>query len=429
MIHEVEIPGGTMPETIVPSPDARRVAYVVRDDDGQHVEVDGEAEDRQDAVSGLTFRPDSSGVAYAALRGRAWSVVFGSTEWGPYDDVGKTSPVISPNSQHVAYTARRGREWYAFLDGDVTGGPYEGFVRGGITFSPDSARTAYAIKKGPEWIVVAGGTEQEGFAAIIERSLVFSPDSEKLAYGACVHTRGWFGRRQTLGCVVVNGTPGTTHRYDPAHGNAISDEIVFSPDSQRLAHGVVRRGKCCWVVDGTEGKAYGGFVSGRAPDPNWPRFPDYGKSTCRKHTLVFSSDSQHFAYAAAEKRGHVVVFDGEERSRHPAVVNAPIVFSPDSARTAYAAEEGGKQFLVVDWGPLQAHYGTAGDRSFSPDSSLFAYIAMEGPEDYRLVVGARQWEMPGGPLVGCPLVWDDDDNLHTLVAKKRWIVLVRYRVR
>ena len=425
-----EIPDGTIVESMVPSRNATCAAYVVRDGTRQHAEINGEPLPAYDGVAGLTFSADSSRLAYAARRGASWFVVSDSQEWGPYDDVGKSSPVFSPDSRHIAYTALRGRRWHALMDGAELGGPYEGFSPGGIVFAPDSGRIAYSVKRGESWLIVANGEEQGPFAGIIERSLVFSPDSRKLACVACVRTCGFLGwGKKVKACVVTDGTPGALYDFDPKRGNSIGDEIVFGPDSTRLAYAVARRGRCCWVVDGVEGTFYRGFVSGWGAHPGWTRFPDYGKTLCRKHTLSFSADSRHFAYAAADTDRHVFVYDGAERGRHPAIVNRPVLFSSDSRHVVYAAEEAGKQFYVLDGQALGAHYGTAGDSSFCPNSALFAYVAMENDQRYFLVVGSRHWDMPGAPMIGSNLVWDSSDRLHALIARRRRLVVVRYKVR
>jgi hypothetical protein len=91
-------------------------------------------------------------------------------------------------------------------------------------------------------VVVDGveGKEYDGAA-----SLVFSPDSGRVAYGA---------QRGGKWLVVVDGVEGK--EYD-----AIRDP-VFSPDSQRVACGAGRSGKWLVVVDGVEGKEYDGFLKG-----------------------------------------------------------------------------------------------------------------------------------------------------------------------
>jgi len=426
MSESFEIPDGTMPETLIPSPDATRAAYVVRDKYAMHVEISGAAKEQYRGVAGLTFSPDSSQVAYAAVRDGAWFVVFGEKVHGPYLDVGKTSPVISGDSRRVAYTALLPAGWVAAIDGEIVDGPYEGFSAGGVLFSDDSRRTAYAAKVGDAWTVMVDGAEVGRHAGVVTRSLVFSPDSARFAYMAGERA-GRFLRRKTVARLILDGRTGPDWPYDLDTGAGVGGEVVFSPDSQRLAYAVGPRGKWSWVVDGEVGPQTDGFVSGRGGDPMWKQFPDHGKMACRPRTGVFSPDSRHFAYGAVVGGEHVFIWDGSVQARHEAILNWPVVFSADSAHVAYGAQSNDEQFIVLDGEPLGRHHGITGDRGFNADSTRFAYVAMADERSYHLVVGPRRWDMPGGPPAGVRLVWGDVDRLHTLVAKGRMIVLVRYR--
>ena len=429
MVETFEIPEGTLPGSVTPSPDASRAAYIVRERQGMHLEVSGQAHPRHDAVSGLTFGADSRVVAYAAARGGRWYAVFGDRELGPYADIGKTSPVISPDSSRVAFTASMGRDgWVAVLDGGVVGGPYEGFAPGGLLFSPDSRRLAYVVKTGKTWTVMDGGREVASHAGVLERSLVFSPDSKKLAYLACEEEKRFLRQPRTVAMLIVDRERGPAWSHDEASGrNGLLDEIVFSHDSSRLAYAVARNGRWAWVVGGEVQAGCDGFVSGWGANPTWASFPDYGKTCCRKQTLVFSPDSRHFAYAGTDGGRHAAFLYGEPQGWHQGILNWPLVFSPDSATLAYGAEEGGRQFMIVNGKAGVRHYGICGDRAFSPDSTQLGYISMEDRDSFSLVVGRRTWQMPGGPLAGCRLVWDGPGHVHTLVAKGRRITIVEWR--
>ena len=431
MIETFEIPEGTIPESIVPSPDATQAAYVVNEKWGMHLEVSGVAQRHYDVISGLTFSPSGKLVAYAGAREGAWFAVFEEKEFGPYADIGKTSPVISPDSKHVAYTALLGGGgWIAVRDGMVIGGPYEGFSPGGLLFSPDSNKLAYIVKNGDVWVVVVNGRELRSHRSVVEKSLAFSPDSKRLAYMACAEEMGFFWRRKTVAMLVVDDKFGPAWFHDESSGrNGVSNEIVFSPDSRRIAYAVAQDGRWTWIVDGVAQAKVNGFSSGWGGNPDWASFPDYGKTCCRRQTLSFSPDSRHFAYAGVDGGQHILFFNGEPRGQHPGILNWPIVFSPDSTQLAYGVQENEQQFIVLGWRPLQRHYGLCSDQAFSPDSTQFAYVAMETPASFQLVVGPRSWQMAGSPLVGSRLVWDDADNVHTLVTKDRRITLVRYRTR
>lgn len=436
-----EVPRGAKPKSSVPSPDATRVAYVVEDRGSVHIEVSGRrVPGDYDDVRNLTWSPDSHRLACLGRRGSRGFIRFileEGEELGPYDDIGITSPAFSPDSRHIAYAACRGGRWYAMLDGKAVGEACEGFVPGGLLFSPDSRNIAYAIKKETHWAVLVNGEVRGTHLGVIERSLSFSPDSARLAYFA-LHSRrkeGFF--RSLFGGgpevwntgLVVNGRWEQLWKHDEtSQRDGVAPDIYFSSDSRRIAYLAKQEGKSFVVVDGTPQRKGDGLVSGWGADPSWALFPDHGKVSCKPGSISFSPDSRHVAYALAEGDRHVLVYDGEVRARHEKMTNAPVLFSPDSRKVAYAAEEGDDQLVVVDDRPGKRYHGIAGDRGFSPDSSHFVYFAMYAPKEYACVVDDEEWPLPGGPVLGSRIVWNDDHNLHALIAKDRRVMVVRLQL-
>lgn len=411
---------------LVASPDSKRLAYAVHTRGRMRVEVNGRACPRFDAVSGVTL--GNSSLAYAAARGGRRFVVFNDREHDSWDDIGESSPTISANSLRTAYTARRGREWNAVIDGSVVGGPYEGFSPGGILFSPDSSRFAYVIKRGDSWLAVVDGREHSSFPTIHQRSLAFSPDSRKIAYVAGVTGR-WVGRRFVgEDAVVVDMVPGRTWRHDEtSQGHGLSEELNFSPDSNRLAYAGVEDGRTFVVIDDDVQGGYVGLVSGWAGDPLWQTFPGYGHVGTKSRSVVFSPDSGHVAYAANDGLQHILVRDGEVQARHAAILNQPVAFSPDSKHLAYGIDEAGKQCVVLDGQVLHAHDGLPPiEWSFSPDSDMLAYAVVSGRGDrHGLVVGSNHLQLDGGFVIGARLVWGDNTRLHSLVAEGRRVTHLR----
>jgi hypothetical protein len=413
-----ELPLGTITEAksvrLTPSPDAKRLAYAVQEADGrQHVEVNDRREPTYDDVCGLTFSPDSRRLAYAPQRGRQRLVVVDGREDAPCEDIGLTSPVFSPDSRHIAYTARRGGRWSVFRDGTPVGGPYEGFSPGGIVFSPNSARVIYCTKERTSWAVVVDGTQRLPHDNVLERSWGFTPDSREPAYVACRRTL-----RGTEAFVVVGARKREPWAQDEARRSGLSGEIIFSANGRRIAYGVTEKGQFFFVIDDVAQKRYDGLVSGWAGSRDWPRFPSFGKASCRSGMLTFSPDGRHFAYAVADRGRHVLVLDGDELERHEGILNFPAIFSPDSRRHAYAAQRGDKQFLVVDGRALEEFDGIPSVAPvFSPDSARVAYVVLSGGE-YFLAVDDQVCLLRDGPIVGVPLVWDDATHLHTLVAAR-----------
>jgi len=103
---------------VIPSPDGRHVAYVIRQEDGrQAVALDGEAGHLYDWILGKpVFSPDGKHVAYAAGsivdRRLVWRVVIDGVEGKPYDRVllqrSGTPVVFSSDGRRFAYAASRG---------------------------------------------------------------------------------------------------------------------------------------------------------------------------------------------------------------------------------------------------------------------------------------------------------------------------------
>src|SRR5256885_446446 len=100
------LPVGTVGPTLTPSPDSTRLAYAVQDQQGQYLEVNGislRCSLNCNHVQRITFSPDSRTIAYGTERAGKWLLVHNECEYGQYDDIGISSPVISPDSSHFAY--------------------------------------------------------------------------------------------------------------------------------------------------------------------------------------------------------------------------------------------------------------------------------------------------------------------------------------
>jgi Tol biopolymer transport system component len=447
------LPSGTLDISCVVSPDATRLAYTVKEEDNaQHVEINGQRLRSYQAVSGITFSPDSKRLAYAACLDYKWFVVFvdishlEERQYELWDDIGETSPVISPDSQHIAYTARAGTQYFTVFDGSRIGGPYAGFSSGGIIFSPDSRHMAYVVQQNNLWsailidITSATRKQHATFPTILQRSWAFSPDSDNIAYVACIN--GSFIQHSFVGeaALVMDGVEQTKWSHNETTRTGLSNEIYFSPDSRKIAYSVLQNGKFSFVIKEKENRLwvrndfqqnkYDSLVSGWWYNPNCNRLPEYGKASWKSNSISFSPDSEHFAYACRKNRcfsssQDLLIYDGEVKAKHHLITNLPIIFSHDSQRFAYGVEGSSKkQFLVVDEKKLQPCDGLPPIApSFSPDSQHIAYIASNGCH-YFLVVDSQLWQLDGCPVIGARLVWDNNSQLHTLIAKGRGIKVV-----
>jgi hypothetical protein len=460
-------------DSLVPSPDATRLAYVVFDLPWkQHVEVNGTPLPRFHNVYGITFSPNSQHVAYVANHRKDCFVVCDDRVFGTWDNIGKSSPVFSPDSRRVAYTAQRGKDWYAVIDHEVVGGPYEAFAPGGIVFSDDSQHIGYIVKTGRSWTAVAKGREQSSFPAVKNRTWTFAPTSGVFAHWACVEGSGVDGNWVGTVAVILDGEPQRQwHEDGTTQESGSFGEIYFSPDGSRMAYAVKQNRCCFFVVDNTEQPSFSVTASGWQHDENWLRFPDYGKSSCKSGMFSFSPDSRHYAYAARslDIKEDVLIMDGQERSRHARIVGGPIVFSPDSQHVAYGVEQPDEKShaervltpqLFKGMNEVSCYIAVDGDllnpftsmdavyAACSPDSQRFAYavektmfdLAPQHPlEDktYRPFVGiTTPWvavnssffRLPAQPITGSRIVWENSNKLTLLTLQDRRVAVVNLQL-
>lgn len=376
------------------SPDSKRYAYRASSDKHQLYVVDGaEGKEYDKVIEGgpgirlyPAWSPDSRRFAYYACQDDNWCLVVDGVEskGKGFDSIGTelirgrgriAAPVFSPDSQHVAGFLNRGIHTHAVIDGDEG----KGYISGsagmsaieGFAFSPDSKHTVFiASDKGKRFVVRDGKKARECTGA---SNIVFSPDSQRIAYVAAststlpsVSPGGFWGGQRCA--VFVDGVEGK--RYDGI-GN-----ITFSPDSKRLAYGAwasapaqgaagtVQVSVC--VVDGVESKNY---RMERNEMNNAAVFMNGGGMFIKP---IFSPDSKHVAYVALTKNGRVVVQDGAEGKEYGNVQN--LTFSPDSTRLAYAAM-GRQKWCVVNNGAEGNLYGGIFNLQFTSDSKHLVWAA------------------------------------------------------
>jgi len=97
--------------------------------------------------------------------------------------------------------------------------------------------------------VVVGGKKQKEYSAIGANTLIFSPDSQRVAYAARVGS----GRYRKF--VVVDGKEGK--KYD----NISEGSLSFTPDSKKAAYAARKGSNGFVVVDAEEGSQYDDIVT------------------------------------------------------------------------------------------------------------------------------------------------------------------------
>lgn len=413
VVESFPVPAGT--RSFFVSPDSTRFAYIVQRAGHAHIEVNGRLYGGKEfhAISGLAFTPNSQDLAFVANRFDKLFVVFSANEYGPFDDIGITSPIVSPDGNHVAYTYRTGRDWFVARDGVKVGGPYRDIVPGGIVFSPDSKRLMYAVMRDNGQSVCVDGIEGPTFPGVLPGSWNFFPDSGSTGYLASL-TRSIWSRLSSSGAwkgtaaLAVNGEPQRSWPYDESRGTGLFGEVFFSADSKHVAYVVIERGQQFVVVDGQPGKGYQFMAEGYSSEP---------RAGQMSHMVEFSPDSSHHAYGANDGKKGVVVIDTEVKWRCHKVLRGGALFSNDSKRLAIGVEEpDGSQLIVADGIPQMKFLSIPQIRpSFSPDSEHLAYCALDKGDQTVLVVDTDVHPLPGGIIKGARLVWEDSRHIHTIV--------------
>ncbi len=400
----------------VVSPDSKKIAYPIRStglfSSGMKACVNGSTQRQYAGVAGLRFSPDSQHLVYVATqKGKGVVVVRdGEVISKKYDMITFSTPIFSPDSRHIAFGAMANGKWFAVKDG-IEEGPFDGFVIGTMTFSPNS-RLSYAYYSGQlRGRKPIGGKctviidrkkvaeyDQNKRESIVEKSLRFSLDSNRFAYGA-VRNGKFFP--------VVDGKE--FHGY-----NRIGANILFTPDSRQFAY-LVSDDMNTWnvMIDGQIKKKVQGEVQ-------W---------------MEFSPDSHHFAYAywqqisSNEQEAHLVI-DEREKTGYKGILTNFHSFSPDSRRFAYGGEINLRQFAVIDDKEQKDYWGLPTiSPAFSPDSKHFVYATSPSASTMLVVVDGTELDIGFNLINGSKFVFDAPNKFHTLVPRNNKIHQLNVQIR
>lgn len=452
-LPQTQVYGSLLANSIQASPDAAHVLYTVSNQDRVAVTLNGVGGQPYAQIVGPVFSPDSKRHAYLARRDNLWWLVVNDQArigFPPHD-----VPVFSPDSMRSAYWARDGNRRFLVID-DVDHPRFDHVDTTSLRFSPDSSRVAYVAQHGGAWFVVTDGQKGPDFDRIVHGP-VFSDDSSRLVYVAVE------AQRQR---VVVNGGVGQVYdeiatrpvcspdgvhlaywakpssddrwvmvldgRQDAKSQADAPGDLIFSPDSKRLAVTLKRGSRWHTVVDGRVGPPCDAIEPGSlmfSPDSrrivytaqngyqwsvykNSQRHPVYDRVLA--DSVQFSRDSRRLAYAGFRNGQWVLVIDGYEQPGFERILPESIRFSDDGSRLAYVGVRGTKQHVVVD-----EDVKTVCDRVtmpvFGPQSPRVAWIAKRG-EQWRVVVnGLEDDHIIARVVPGAKLVFDSPTDLHTVI--------------
>ncbi len=236
--------------------------------------------------------------------------------------------------------------------------------------------------------------------------MIFSPDSKHFVYTA---------QKNNKTLLVFDGE----EKELPTYVNYIGN-LTFSPNSQRFAYLAYdeEENKFFVVVDGKEGKRYDGVENKD------------------KQTILFSEDSNHFAYIAFENEDMFVVVDEREGKRYkridysldpffynnklvyiytenvytininkpksilsylvideqkyPNIINSELIFSPDKTQFAYRSIKDMKNFkeiIILNGREIGKAYTHISELTFSPNSKNLIYIGETDDEEFLVING------------------------------------------
>jgi WD40 repeat protein len=267
---------------------------------------------------------------------------------------------ISSDGTRIGYAATKKLKISLVINNDKYF-DFSAINKGFPLFSPDS-KHFIAIMKKIGWVLVVDGKQSASYDAVGQ--VLFSPDSKRLAYVV---------QQNKMQHVILNGKKGPGYE-----GIAKTDGLIFSPDSLKLAYPVFKEGRWLMVIDGKNQSFYD-----------------------KIGTKVFSPDSKHFVYAALKNDKWVVVFDGRESPFYDAV--NIIDFSPNGRQLVYTFVKDGQHYVCMV--PIDAidektkevfmdknakgPYDWIEFLGFSPDASRFAFTALKDDSWFSVIDGKK----------------------------------------
>jgi len=317
--------------------------------------------------------PKGGRYAYLARNADDFFVVIDGQEEGPYDEVFNFK--FSADGKRFAYGATHGKQTFVVIDGQRQTGRGT-YVRGSLVFSSDSQHVAYIRhvpgKPAHEFVVHDGVMSREGYPHI--RALTFSPDGTQLAFVAK------FPNDQE--CVVVRDQAKKKFPF-------IAEGPLFSPDGTHVAY------RAEWLATARDIVML---------DDNQVVVGQGGEKG-----LWFSPDSRRLASVETLDKQRYLVIDGQ---RHPLKDEvARFQFSPDSQHWGWTTQNGQ---LVVD-GQTRAVDGYPKTFQFISGGKHWVYIVRKDMDNYVAVDG-RLGRAYGRILpVDAPKIhFDSPDKFHYL---------------
>jgi hypothetical protein len=153
------------------APDASRVAWLVVDDAGERLVVNGTPGPAFDTIAARYVVGEAGGpVAYAARRGDRWHPVVDHSVGEGYDSV--SPPTAGPDGRRVAFVVTLDGASYVRCGRDLHG-PYQGVE--GLAWSGDGRRVAWIARRAGVAQVIQDGRPLVGSVGIGSRRSWWGP--------------------------------------------------------------------------------------------------------------------------------------------------------------------------------------------------------------------------------------------------------------
>jgi len=362
------------------NPDSSKISYIAQQNGKFVIINDNRKSDSFDAISALQYNADGSSLAAIVKKDGKDSVWIDGKLQASADQIDQF--VWSAHGSHYAYAARDNASWRVFHD-NSPGKAVESVQL--LTLSPDGQHVAYIGTIGSGYVAQPGVVNQAQISAktqlllVDEKTLdseagatftftgiIFSPDSQQLAW-----TAGYFGQGMTAFQATTAGQLETATKNVLQYSNI--SEPVWSADSAHLAYGaiqIVGENIVKYVI--TDGKPSETYYDITQP--------------------VWNPTASQLAYA-------IVPMDAQDKS------------------------------IVISNGKPSPKYDTVSDLLFSPDGKYFSYLAL-GDKGPFAVVNGMQSPTYGGFLGKTKSSFDAAGHLHLMmVTKKKQAVHVELGVK
>jgi len=306
-----------------------------------------------------------------------------------------------------------------------------------LLFSFDSTHIAFVARKDNRAVVLVDGKVIKEYDDIGAKSLLFSPDSSRMAYNAKT-PKGWL--------VAIYNINYNKCIESQAYDN-VGSKAVFSPDSKRVAYSAKQSGKWKVILDGEEHKEYDDigrrsftfspdnkhFVYGSRIGSRWVVVQDSKESEpydgIIEDSLLYSPDGQHFAYAVGDSGKQYVIVDGNSQKRFKKIASKTLTFSPDGKRLGYVAYDRDGWFVVVNGKKDKKHELLYSGPIFSSNGEKYAYVAGEkrlfGAKMYVLREGKKEGKRYDG-ILSETLSFSPNSNSIAYVARRGGLIGGKY---